>query len=92
MNASRSFTRCGVLDTYLLYMPWRISCALELLDGLEVDRAGVEEEEDGVWTPVEAGVRCFGAIVWAWGVWSELGGERGRNCGGGCTFCVVMLN
>jgi hypothetical protein len=60
MNVSSSFTRCGVFETYLLYMPWRMSWA----SAPPVDfagRAGVEV--GGTWGPVEAGARCLGGIV-----------------------------
>jgi hypothetical protein len=60
MNVSSSFTRCGVLDTYLLYMPWRMSCASAPPADFE-DRAGVDVA--GTWGPVEAGARCLGGIV-----------------------------
>jgi hypothetical protein len=59
MNVSRSFTRCGVLVTYLLYMPWRMSCAVPL--PADLVRAGAEVVV--VWGPVEAGVRCLGGIA-----------------------------
>jgi hypothetical protein len=68
MNVSSSFTRCGVLETYLFDMPWRMSCASALpVDVALLDRAGVEVV---VWGPVGAGVRCLGGMM------SSREGER----------------
>lgn len=82
MNASSSFTRCGVLETYLSHMPCRIACASVLwLEGL-LERAGADVEGVLVVGALEAVVRCLGGIV--------DGGRRVVSSGfeGSCSFGV----